>query len=115
MFGKELILDLHNCNVKKFNRKDLSIFFEDLCALIDMVPEDLYFWDDPTEIEPNLSGTSAIQFIRTSNITIHALDLLGKVFINVFSCKDFDVPKTVKFCAYFFEGQIAHMEKVNRI
>ena len=35
-YGKELILDLHDCNSDKFNRTDLEDFFIELCDLIDM-------------------------------------------------------------------------------
>ena len=85
-YGKELILDIHECDPTKFTRDSLTNFFEILCDKIDMVAEDLYFWDyegypeeykkDPDDIK----GTSAIQFIRTSNITVHTLDVLQKVF-----------------------------------
>lgn len=46
MYGSELILDLHGCDVDQFNRRSLRRFFTDLCALIDMTPEDVHFWDD---------------------------------------------------------------------
>jgi len=57
---------------------------------------DLHFWDDvglPEEekqTSPHTKGSSAVQFILTSSIVIHTLDLLEAVYINIFSCKDFD-------------------------
>ena len=107
-YGKELILDLHGCETERFTRGHLKNFFVELCDRIGMQPEDLHFWDDvdtpeeERETEPHLVGTSAIQFIRTSNITIHTLDLLGAVYLNIFSCKDFDTDEAAKFTADWF-------------
>lgn len=119
-YGKELILDLHNCNPEKFNRGSLKEYLGELCVLINMKAERLYFWDDvglPKEehqIDPKTKGTSAVQFILTSNITVHTLDLLGKVFINVFSCKDFDADIAKKFTLNWFEGTVVQEHILER-
>lgn len=110
MFGPELILDLHGCDNSKFNRKDLTHFFVELCDLIDMERCDLHFWDyigeeaEYDKAADHLKGTSAIQFILTSNITIHTLDVLKDVYLNIFSCKDFDEDETVRFCVDYFKA-----------
>ncbi len=120
-YGKELIVDLHNCDIFTFNRKSLDAYFERICKIINMQKCERYFWDDigvseeERQTKPHLKGTSAIQFILTSNITIHTLSLLQKVFINIFSCKDFDVDIAVKFSREWFGGRIAHMESIRRI
>ena len=44
-YGIELVLDLHGCDSLKFTRKSISKYFEELCVLIDMKREELYFWD----------------------------------------------------------------------
>jgi S-adenosylmethionine/arginine decarboxylase-like enzyme len=38
----------------------------------------------------DLEGWSAMQFIETSSITIHADEFSGRCFIDVFSCREFD-------------------------
>ena len=96
IYGTELVLDLHGCNVEKFNRKEIESFFQELCDLIEVERCDLHFWDDvgvPREecqTDPKTSGTSAVQFILTSTIVIHTLDLVGSAYVNIFSCKEFD-------------------------
>ena len=35
-YGLELIMDLHDCNVSKFNRQSLRGYFIKLCNAIDM-------------------------------------------------------------------------------
>lgn len=110
-YGIELILDLAGCDVSKFNRKEIKSFLRQLCELISMKPSDLYFWDDfrvPVEdrqTDPKTKGTTAVQFILTSNITIHTLDLLQSVFVNIFSCKDYDTKQAEDFTVRFFKAK----------
>lgn len=120
-YGKELILDLHDCDASTFNRPMLEEYFKRLCELIDMKRCDLHFWDEegiPVEerlTEPHVVGTSACQFILTSNIIIHALDILQKVFVNVFSCKDYDSDVVAEFTEKWFRGRIVNRTEVSRI
>ena len=117
MYGIETIIDLQGCNTSRFNRKDIKVYFLQACKLLDVSPEVCYFWDDfrvPPErrqTNPKTKGTTAIQFILTSNITIHTLDLLGTVFINIFSCKNYNVKLLEEFTARFF-GSSKHRTTV---
>ncbi|KKT27979.1 MAG: hypothetical protein UW12_C0011G0007 [Parcubacteria group bacterium GW2011_GWF1_43_9] len=119
-YGKELVLDLYNCNSKKFNRKEIARYFRELCDLIEMQRDDMHFWDDvgvPKKDRvtlPHLVGTSAIQFIMTSNVTIHTLDILKRVYLNIFSCKDFDAKIAAEFSRKFFGGKIVTSKVVIR-
>lgn len=120
-YGKELILDLHNCDPSTFNRKSLKKYFKELCLLIDMNRAKLTWWDDynvaeeERQTEPHLKGTSAVQFIMTSNITIHTLDLLAAVYINLFSCKEFESNIVKQFSSDWFKGKIVSSHEINRI
>ncbi len=120
-YGKELILDLHNCDPSTFNRKSITSYFERLCDLIDMETCDLHFWDDvgvpenEQQTDPKTKGTSAIQFILTSNITIHTLDLMKTVYINIFSCKEFDSDVAANFSVGWFIGSIEQRFEVTRL
>lgn len=122
MYGKELILDLHDCDTSKFNRKDIESYLSELCdEVIDMERADLHWWDYADDPEyyaiapPHLKGTSCVQFIMTSTIVIHTLEDLGKAFINVFSCRTFDENETAAFTAKFFGGKIKTMQSIDRI
>jgi len=107
-YGQELILDLHDCDASEFTRAGIERFCTELCELIDMEPCDLHFWDDvgvPAEehqTHPKTKGTSAVQFILTSTIVIHTLDLMKAAYVNIFSCKDFDTDEAAKFTAKWF-------------
>ncbi len=119
-YGKELILDLHNCDPTTFTRKHIRNYFKKLCSLIDMERCKLCWWDDhgvpleEQETEPHLKGTTAIQFIKTSNITIHTLDLLKSVYLNIFSCKDFDPEVVKEFTEEWFKGKIVNNHVIER-
>ena len=120
-YGMELILDLHNCNGKDFNRRNIDNFFTEVCHQTGMQKCEVYFWDDletpedEKQTNPQTTGTSAVQFILTSNITIHTLDKLEKVFINFFSCKSFN-PQTVEQLAKeYFNGKIINSTLLTRI
>jgi len=120
-YGKELILDLHHCNPHLFNRKQIKNFFQEVCVATDMTPEDIHFWDDfdtPEEekqTDPKTKGTSAIQFILQSNITIHTFDILSTVHINFFSCKEFIHEKVETIAIKSFEGKIVNSILLTRI
>ena len=120
-YGIELILDIHDCDPITFQRANIKTFFTVLCDRIDMEAEDLHFWDDldtpeeEKETEPHLIGTSAIQFIRTSNITIHTLDIMKRVYLNIFSCKDFDENIVRQTALDFFGGIIVSSHLIERM
>ena len=107
-YGCELILDLHGCDARLFSRAAIERFCEELCVLIDMERCDLHFWDDlgvpkdEQQTDPKTKGTSAVQFILTSTIVIHTLDLIRAAYVNIFSCKDFNTDQAAKFTADWF-------------
>ena len=118
-YGKELVIDITGANPILFNRKDLERFMVELCDFIDMEREPLHFWDydDPDEYAaapPHLKGTSAVQFISTSSIVIHTLDVLESVCINIFSCKDFDAVDAQEFCCKWFGGEAVNSHEFVR-
>ena len=107
-YGQELILDLHGCDILRFTRTDIERYFVDVCRLINMERCELHFWDDldvaedERQTDPKTKGTSAVQFIITSSIVIHALDLMQTAFVNIFSCKVFDADKAAAFTVEWF-------------
>ena len=120
-YGVELILDLHGCDASKFTRESIQQYFEQLCDLIDMQREELFFWDDvnvPEEerqTSPHTQGTSAVQFILTSSIVIHALDQLEAVYINIFSCKAYDPKVAENFSVEWFSARDHSARFFNRV
>ena len=110
VYGFELVLDLHGCEAELFNRDYIDKFFTDLCELIEMERCEVHFWDDvgvPEEEQqtlPHTKGTSAVCFILTSTIVIHTLDILGAVYVNIFSCKTFEPDVAAEFTSKRFKA-----------
>ena len=119
-YGQELILDLHDCDPRRFKRSSIQAFCAELCELIDMERCDLHFWDDvgvPIEeqqTDPKTKGTRAVQFILTSTIVIHTLDLMKAAYVNIFSCKDFDADEAAAFTAKWFASTDWNSQVVTR-
>ena len=120
-YGYELILDLHGCDTDTFDRDTVEDYFVRLCKQIRMTRCALHFWDDvgvaPKEQQtsPHTKGTSAVQFILTSTIVVHTLDLMGAVYINIFSCKEFDKDKAEAFSKEWFKAKDVHSHFIERL
>jgi len=120
-YGFELIIDLHDCDVSKFSRKSLDAYFDKICKAIDMQKCERHFWDDVSVPEherqtlPHTKGTSAVQFILTSTIVVHTLDLLKAVYINIFSCKPFDRNVAEELTKDWFRAKDCRTHFIERI
>ena len=113
-YGIELLLDLKGCDLSDLSQAKLTEFFVKLCEQIGMVRHgDPVFWEDHSGI-PHLHGTSAIQFIQTSNVVAHPLPLLKSVYLNIFSCKTFDTEDATQFCKEFWQAESVVYHVVTR-
>ena len=107
-YGMELILDLHDCDPSTFTRTSIETYFVKLCRLIDMERCDLHFWDDEglpeaeCQTNPKTKGISAVQFILTSSIVIHTLEITETAYINIFSCENFNADEATAFTKGWF-------------
>jgi S-adenosylmethionine decarboxylase len=114
MYGKEIIIDLIGCDVPSMQRKNLEKFFIELADLAKMERvQRPYFWKETSNI-PHLKGMSGVQFIKTSNILIHTLDITKTAYINFFSCKDFNVNKVVNYCKKHFGAEFVNYVVITR-
>ena len=119
-YGYELILDLHGCDATTFNRKSIDGYLERLCDSIDMVRCKRYWWDDvglpPEERQTaaHTKGTSVVQFILTSSVVIHTLDMLNAVYINIFSCKEFDPAMAERISIAWFKAETCREHIIER-
>ena len=119
-YGKELILDIWDADPRRFTRPEIKRFMATLCDKIQMERAELHFWDYQGAPEAyrkapeHLQGTSAVQFITTSTIVIHALDTLRRVYLNVFSCKDFVAADVTKVALRHFGGHVVKVSFLGR-
>ena len=102
-WGYHLILDCKGGDLAKVRSSDnISQFVRTLVTRIDMVacgePKIKHFATN----NPNAAGFSLVQLIETSSITGHFVDLNGDSYIDVFSCKSFDIEKVKELVKQFF-------------
>ena len=114
-YGLEMIIDLHGCDLSVLDRPKLKKFFVELCDLIDMTRHgEPVYWEDTSNI-PHLRGVSGFQFIETSNVVCHPLPMLNAVYLNIFSCKEFDTEVALKFCKKFWGAKSENHTVVTRV
>ena len=110
IYGMEAVIDCYYCNPKLFTREHLRKYFKSLVKRIDMQAEELFFWDNNVADE-----LMAVQFIITSNITVHCLHKLERVYVNIFSCKEFNAHDAMQYTQNFFEARKISEKTVLRI
>lgn len=112
-YGKELVIDLVNCRCDgRFTRQRIEDYLAELCDAMDVVREELHWWDyqdEPEEYDKapeHMKGVSVVQFISKSTVVIHTLDIPRSVMVNIFSCGDFDTELAEKITLAHFGGEM---------
>lgn len=93
-YGKHVILTASGCNAALLEKDKIADFCRDMVKRIDMVPFGEPFverFGGGGEV-----GISAVQLIQTSAITIHTNDEARDMYLDVFSCKDFDAESVLQ-------------------
>jgi len=95
-WGYHLILDCSNCDqtlMSDYN--NVNKWIKQLVRDIDMQPIGEPHIEYTAENLIDKAGFTVIQIIVTSSIVAHFVDSLGHIYLDVFSCKQFDL-ETVK-------------------
>jgi len=106
IYGKELVLDLIDCDPKIIrSKKKILEYSNRLCVLIKVkkygkpIIERFGFGKDFT------AGFSLIQLIESSLISGHFSELWNRAFINIFSCRSFNDKIATDFTKKFFNAK----------
>ena len=110
IWGYHMSLDLGGCNIKKITDRDHIIaFVKDLVEAIDMKaygePECVHF----AAHDPSKGGYTLTQLIETSNICAHFVDATGEVYLDIFSCKEFDPEEASAVAEEYFEPKVGDL------
>jgi S-adenosylmethionine/arginine decarboxylase-like enzyme len=96
-------IDLHDCDRGRL--EDPDVIRRSVPAVIDAIGMRAH---GPLALDRfgdgDLEGWSAMQFIETSSITIHADEVSGRCFIDVFSCRPFDPDRAAEVAIAHFGG-----------
>jgi len=100
-WGFHLLLDLSQCNSNIKDKVKIKDFIKQLIKTIKMkaVGETIIrnFGEGDT------AGYSAMQLISTSSITLHAVNKFNSLYLDIFSCKDFEKEKAIDLAKEYFQ------------
>lgn len=103
-WGKHLVLDAGGCSPRMIGCPIvIKNFTKDLVKRIDMVA-----YGDPQIVmfgTGNKKGYTLIQLIETSNIAAHFVEENNTMYLDVFSCKDFDPSIVKETVREYFDAQ----------
>lgn len=100
-WGYHLMLDCSGCNGNVSIRDAIYDFNKELVDRIGMVAhgEPVIEHLLPGDVK---QGYSLMQLITTSNICAHFMDNGGTAYIDIFSCREFDIEMAKKIVAKYF-------------
>ena len=107
LWGMSMSLDLYKCNPDTIRDADkIKEYVNTLCNdVIDMKMygdcQVVYFGEDP-----KVSGFSMTQLIETSLVSGHFANNTNAAYLDIFSCKWYDVRKVKQFSKRFFEADV---------
>lgn len=103
-WGMSATVDVMNCDPAAIRSKEkIQDYVIQLCKMIDMVR---YGDCQITHFgSGNKEGFSMVQLIETSCITAHFANDANAAFIDIFSCKEFNVQTVGDFTQQFFAGE----------
>jgi S-adenosylmethionine decarboxylase len=92
LWGYHLMLDCSGCDIEMIT--DMSIIKKFVNKLVDKI--NMKAFGEPliqhfAEHNKEVAGYSLVQLIETSSITGHFVDKNGDAYIDIFSCKNFDI------------------------
>jgi len=107
IYGKELILDLYDCDPKIIrSKKKILEYSNKLCNLIKVKKYGKPICERFALSNPPAAGYSLVQLIESSLVSGHFSELWNSAYINIFSCKkDFDDKKAAAFTKKFFKAK----------
>lgn len=117
MFGPHLMLDCYECNEKKLRDLKLVLkFLNDLPDLIGMqkISEPYAVSYSGNTKTFDKGGVSAVVIIAESHISIHTFPSHNYMNVDIFSCKHFDIDKTIGFIVKTFEVKKFEKKVLNR-
>lgn len=105
-WGWHLILDAKRGDISKVtSREYLDKFARALVERIDMKAYGDPILENFANHDPTKGGFTLIQLIETSNIAAHFVDATGDFYLDIFSCKHFEVDDVEEFVNEWLEPE----------
>jgi S-adenosylmethionine decarboxylase len=105
VFGRELVLDLYGCSIDTISDIELiSGFTGKLFDEAGMNPSGEPIFSCSGEGIEKSWNFSIIQFSEEGSVTGHFSKKYRAVYINIFSCKEFDIERVENFSKKYFSA-----------
>ena len=113
-WGLSSCIDLYECDLGLMQDAEaIRAFVRLLCDRIGMrrygETQVVRFGD-----EPRVTGFSMTQLIETSLISAHFADASRAIYLDVFSCAQYDPEEAAKFAMSYFKAKRYHLQAVER-
>jgi len=103
-WGFHALFDVHAGNLEMIaSRENIHGFIKELVPAIDMIAYGEPMIEHFATHDPDKAGHSLCQMIETSSITGHFVDKNGDAYIDVFSCKPYDIAIVEEVIRKYFQ------------
>lgn len=114
-FGPHVTIDLIGCPKEILSDYELHFnYLKMLPGLIQMTPITQPYVFPYSGLVPEDKGITGIIIIAESHLSIHSFEDKGYSFIDIFSCKGFDVDKAIEITLSTFKPQTYELNIVER-
>ena len=114
-WGYHLMLDMHDCDRASMkDRNEVIAFCDDLVKQIDMEAIGRPWVEQTAMHDSSKAGFTLTQIIQTSSIVAHFVDEPGDIYLDVFSCKHFDIATVENCVKYWFSPQKIRVNFITR-
>lgn len=114
-FGPHITLDLKGCPKEVLSDYNLHFnYLKSLPELIHMTPITQPYVFPYSGLVPEDKGITGIVIIAESHISVHSFEDKGYCFIDIFSCKDFDVERAIQITKDMFKPNDCEINVVAR-
>lgn len=114
-FGPHVTIDLIGCPKEILSDYELHFnYLKMLPGLIQMTPITQPYVFPYSGLVPEDKGITGIVIIAESHLSIHSFEDKGYSFIDIFSCKGFDVDKAIEITLSTFKPQTYELNIVER-
>ena len=111
-WGYTLMLDCSDCSAAVKDPEIIRKFSDTLVKRIEMVPF------GPPQIvrfgEGHLAGITLMQLIETSNINCHFCDEPASMYLDLFSCKNYNIQDVIDTVKKYFNPQKIRVNYITR-
>jgi S-adenosylmethionine decarboxylase len=114
-FGPHVTIDLIGCPKEILSDYELHFnYLKMLPSLIEMTPITQPYVFPYSGLVPEDRGITGIVIIAESHLSIHSFEEKGYSFIDIFSCKGFDVEKAIEITLNTFKPTSHEVNIVER-